>query len=90
MDYAGKVTEEKAESSGLDELVRTCALRAICPRVDTNDGDPLLPNQNCRYLVHEQPGPLEIMELRRTRERIARDRDVVVAEHNERIVELSK
>jgi hypothetical protein len=79
--------EESQRCIGVHELVRACSRRSIRLGVDPDDGDPHAAEDESFELVPEQPRLLEVAELGRARERIARDRDVVVAQHDEGMIE---
>ena len=87
LDDTWEMAQQEAKCPpGVSELIRT---RALCPvgfgsTPTTQTGSP----RARRFgLVSEQPRPLEIAELCRAREGIAGYGDVMVAEHDERVVE---
>ena len=88
LDDTWEMAQQEARCCpGVSELIRT---RALCPvgfRVDADDANQLPAELDGFGFVSEQPRPLEIAELCRAREGIAGYGDVMVAEHDERVVE---
>lgn len=88
MDDSGEVAEEKTERRPwICELVRSGGFRAIGLRVDAYDRDGRPSENESHGIVSQQHRTLQIAELCRSRERITRDGNVVVAEHDEGAVE---
>ena len=87
-DDDGEVTQQDSEwRAYIDQRVGPRAPAAVGVRIDPDERDRKLAELDGRLLVAQERSTLEIVELRRTGERISRDGDVVITEYDVRPLE---
>ncbi len=80
---AREVAQQKPEARGrVSQPPRIRCPRLVARRIDADNLDPDAARGEFVGSVTEEDGLAEIVELCRTRERVLRDGDVVVAEHD--------